>query len=185
MSGVFSCCSRINFHRADFPERPARAGVGHRRAVSGDYVRSSSFARFRRRYEKFQEQDARLSTTLQENLSGVRVVKAFARQDYEVNKFENENSQRYRLGLKLLMMHALYWPLSDIMAGAQMLGGYVLGALMVIDGTITLGTYLAYVSILIWIIEPMRGLGRIIVQASTGWSLTTAWPRSSARIASR
>ena len=120
------------------------------------------------RYEKFQEQDARLSTTLQENLSGVRVVKAFARQDYEVNKFETENKQRYRLGLRLLMMHALYWPLSDIMAGAQMLGGYVLGALMVIDGTISLGTYLAYVSILIWIIEPMRGLGRIIVQASTG-----------------
>ena len=66
------------------------------------------------------------------------------------------------------MMHALYWPLSDIMAGIQMLGGYILGAMMVIDGTITLGTYLAYVSILIWIIEPMRGLGRIIVQASTG-----------------
>ena len=44
-----------------------------------------------RRYEKFQEQDARLSTTLQENLSGVRVVKAFARQDYEINKFEGEN----------------------------------------------------------------------------------------------
>src|SRR5664279_5397010 len=49
-----------------------------------------------------------------------------------------------------------------------MLAGYVIGALMVMDGTITLGTYLAYVTILIWIIEPMRGLGRIIVQASTG-----------------
>ena len=121
-----------------------------------------------KRYEKFQEQDAKLSTTLQENLSGVRVVKAFARQDYEIDKFETENKQRYRLGLKLLMMHAFFWPLSDMMAGAQMLGGYVLGALMVIDGTITLGTYLAYVGMSIWIIEPMRGLGRIIVQASTG-----------------
>ena len=135
------------------------------------FLALTSFIFFRsvsRRYEKFQEQDARLSTTLQENLSGVRVVKAFARQDYEINKFETENRQRYRLGLRLLMMHALFWPLSDILAGAQMLGGYVLGALMVIDGTITVGTYLAYVSILIWIIEPMRGLGRIIVQASTG-----------------
>ncbi|MEO8394005.1 MAG: ABC transporter ATP-binding protein, partial [Chloroflexota bacterium] len=121
-----------------------------------------------KRYEKFQEQDAKLSTTLQENLSGVRVVKAFARQDYEINKFESENHTRYRLGLKLLMMHTFFWPLSDILAGAQMLGGYVLGALMVIDGTISLGTYLAYVTILIWIIEPMRGLGRVIVQASTG-----------------
>ncbi len=127
------------------------------------------FRKVSQRYEKFQEQDARLSTTLQENLSGVRVVKAFARQDYEVGKFENENHERYRLGLRLLLMHALYWPITDILAGFQMLAGYIVGALMVIDGTLTLGTYLAYVSILIWIIEPMRGLGRIIVQASTGF----------------
>ena len=49
-------------------------------------------------YERFQEQDARLSTTLQENLSGVRVVKAFARQSYEENKFEGDNQEKYRLG---------------------------------------------------------------------------------------
>ncbi|MFN8451696.1 MAG: ABC transporter ATP-binding protein [Anaerolineae bacterium] len=120
------------------------------------------------RYEAFQEQDARLSTTLQENLSGVRVVKAFARQSYEVEKFGGENLQRYRLGVRLLLMHALYWPVTDVMTGLQMLAGYIIGALMVIDGTITLGTYMAYVGMIIWIIEPMRGLGRIIVQASTG-----------------
>jgi ATP-binding cassette subfamily B protein len=121
-----------------------------------------------RRYEKYQEQDAILSTTLQENLSGVRVVKAFARQSYEINKFEAQNYERYRRGVRLLMMHAFFWPVSDILAGAQILGGYITGALMVMDGTISLGTYLAYVSILIWIIEPMRGMGRIIVQASSG-----------------
>ncbi len=135
------------------------------------FVAVASFFFFRtisRRYEKFQEQDARLSTTLQENLSGVRVVKAFARQSYETDKFETENKERYRLGINLLTMHAIYWPLTDLMTGFQMLGGYVIGALMVINGTITLGTYLAYVGMIIWIIEPMRGLGRIIVQASTG-----------------
>ncbi|MCC6805373.1 MAG: ABC transporter ATP-binding protein, partial [Anaerolineae bacterium] len=121
-----------------------------------------------KRYEQFQEQDARLSTTLQENLSGVRVVKAFARQTYEIEKFGGENQQRYRLGVRLLLMHALYWPVTDIMTGLQMLTGYVIGALMVINGSLTLGTYLAYVGMIIWIIEPMRGLGRIIVQASTG-----------------
>lgn len=121
-----------------------------------------------KRYEAFQEQDARLSTTLQENLSGVRVVKAFARQRYEIGKFDGENKQRYRLGVRLLLMHALYWPVTDIMTGMQMLAGYIIGALMVINGSITLGTYLAYVGMIIWIIEPMRGLGRIIVQASTG-----------------
>ncbi len=135
------------------------------------FVALASFFFFRtisRRYERFQEQDARLSTTLQENLSGVRVVKAFARQGYEIGKFEGENSERYRLGIRLLTMHAIYWPLTDMMTGFQMLAGYIIGALMTIDGTITLGTYLAYVGMIIWIIEPMRGLGRLIVQASTG-----------------
>jgi ATP-binding cassette subfamily B protein len=65
-------------------------------------------------------------------------------------------------------MHSYYWPLTDIIASGQMLVGYIAGALMVIDGQITLGTYLAYIGMLIWIIQPMRGLGRVIVQASTG-----------------
>lgn len=135
------------------------------------FVALASFFFFRaisKRYQAFQVQDAILSTTLQENLSGVRVVKAFARQKYEVDKFEGENHKRYGLGIRLMKMHAVYWPLTDIMTGLQMLAGYLIGAIMVIDGTITLGTYLAYVGMIIWIIEPMRGLGRIIVQASTG-----------------
>lgn len=119
-------------------------------------------------YESYQEQDAKLSTTLQENLTGVRVVKAFARQDYERNKFEADNWERFLRGRSFMRMHSFYWPLTDIIAGGQMLAGYVIGALMVIDGTITLGTYLAYIGMVIWIIEPMRGLGRVIVHTSTG-----------------
>jgi ATP-binding cassette subfamily B protein len=120
------------------------------------------------RYEAFQEQDAVLSTALQENLSGVRVVKAFARQGYERDKFEQENLEKFRLGRRLLLMHSLYWPLSDILCGFQMLGGFFAGALMTINGTISVGTYLAYSSMVILIIWPMRNLGRLIVQASTG-----------------
>jgi ATP-binding cassette, subfamily B, bacterial len=119
-------------------------------------------------YEEYQNQDAKLSTVLQENLTGVRVVKAFARQDYERDKFENENSELFRRGRKLLVMHSLYWPLTDVITGAQMIVGYLAGALMALNGTISVGTYLAYVGIIIWIIQPMRGLGRLIVQASTG-----------------
>jgi len=119
-------------------------------------------------YEAYQEQDAVLSTTLQENLSGVRVVKAFARQAYERDKFDRENRKKFELGRRLLLMHALYWPCTDILCGLQMLGGFMAGALMAIDGTITVGTYLAYAGLVIWIIWPMRNLGRLIVQMSTG-----------------
>jgi len=126
------------------------------------------FKRVTKAYESYQEQDAVLSTTLQENLSGVRVVKAFARQRYEIEKFEKDNWEKYRRGKKLLTMHSLFWPVSDVVCGAQILVGYYVGAMMAINGTITLGTFLAYMGMIVWIIFPMRNLGRLIVQISTG-----------------
>lgn len=119
-------------------------------------------------YEKLQEQEAKLSTTLQENLSGVRVVKAFARQDYERNKFEADNWEQIVRGQKFVRMHSLFWPFTDMICFFQVIGAYYLAATMVMDGTMSLGSYLAYVSLLAWIINPMRNLGRLIVQMSTG-----------------
>ncbi|PKO20767.1 MAG: ABC transporter ATP-binding protein [Chloroflexi bacterium HGW-Chloroflexi-1] len=126
------------------------------------------FRRVSKAYERYQEQEAVLSTTLQENLTGVRVVKAFARQAYERDKFERDNWEKYRRGKRFTTLHALYWPVSDVLCGAQMLTGFAVGALMAIDGTISVGTYLAYAGLIVWIIWPMRNLGRLIVQMSTG-----------------
>jgi len=119
-------------------------------------------------YEKYQEQEAALSTALQENLTGVRVVKAFARQEYEKGKFEAVNWGKYLKGKILLLMHSLFWPLSDIVLGLQMLGGFIFAALMVINHEMTVGAYLAYVGLVVWLIWPIRNLGRLIVQTSTG-----------------
>lgn len=126
------------------------------------------FRRVSRAYKAYQEQEAVLSTTLQENLSAIRVVKAFARQTFEREKFEQENWQKFIRGRSLMQMHSLYWPLSDILASFQMLAGLYIAALMTIDGTISIGSYVAYTGMLIWIIWPMRNLGRMIVQMSTG-----------------
>ncbi len=126
------------------------------------------FRMVEKRYEAYQNQEALLSTTVQENLSGVRVVKAFARQAYEAEKFDKINTQKYNLGRKLLLTHATYWPVTDILCGAQMLTGFAIGAQMTINGTLTIGEYLAYSGLVIWIIWPMRNLGRLIVQMSTG-----------------
>ncbi len=119
-------------------------------------------------YEHYQEQEATLSTTLQENLTGVRVVKAFARQDFERDKFEKDNWEKFLRGKRLLRMHALFWPASDILCGFQMLAGFLTGAILAINGTITVGTYLAYAGLVVWIIFPLRNLGRLIIQMSTG-----------------
>ena len=126
------------------------------------------FKRITKNYEKYQEQEAILSTTLQENLTGVRVVKAFARQGYEIDKFEKDNWEKYLRGKKLLKMQSFFWPLSDVACGIQMLGGFIFAAILAIRGEISIGTYPAYVGLVVWLIWPMRNLGRLIVSTSTG-----------------
>ena len=126
------------------------------------------FKKVVKRYEAYQAQEAVLSTTLQENLTGVRVVKAFARQEYEKEKFEKDNWNKYMRGRFLLLMHSMFWPLSDIVLGLQMLFGFVYAATMAIRGEITVGMYIAYVGLVVWLIWPIRNLGRIIVNASSG-----------------
>ena len=124
------------------------------------------FKRLSKAYEAYQEQGAVLTTDLQENLSGVRVVKAFARQDYEIEKFDKENAEKFRLGRKFNWMHALFWPLSDIICSAQNIGSSFYGATMVLNGVMTLGQYLSFIGLLGWLIWPIRNLGRLIIDSS-------------------
>jgi len=126
------------------------------------------FGKVSKAYKRYQEQDAVVSTKLQENLTGVRVVRAFARQDYEIERFEQENWEKYQRGKRLLIMHSGYWPVSDILCAIQTLLVMAVGALMAMDGKISIGTYIAINGMVIWIIWPLRNLGRLIVQVSTG-----------------
>jgi ATP-binding cassette subfamily B protein len=119
-------------------------------------------------YERNQEQEATLSTTLQENLTGVRVVRAFARQDFERGKFERDNWEKFLRGRRLLTWHSFFWPVTDVFCGAQMVTGLYLAAVMAIRGALTLGDYLAYVGMIGMIIWPIRNLGRLVVQMSSG-----------------
>jgi ATP-binding cassette subfamily B protein len=126
------------------------------------------FRRVSKVYDEYQDQDAILSTMLQENLAGVRVVRAFARQDFESAKFEKENTEKFRRGRVLLLMHSLFWPSSDILCASQVLAGFTLGAWMAIQGEITIGQYISYTGLVVYLIWPMRDLGRLIVHASNG-----------------
>lgn len=126
------------------------------------------FKKIHAAYESHQDQEGHLSSTLQENLSGVRVVKAFARQQFEIDKFEEVNYEQYRRGRRLVKMHSLYWPIVETISGAQMLFVFFMGAIMTMNGEITIGAYLAVVGLVIWVIWPMQNLGRLIVQTSMG-----------------
>jgi ATP-binding cassette subfamily B protein len=124
------------------------------------------FRAISKRYEKYQEQESVLSTTLQENLTGVRVVKAFARQRFEMDRFELVNAEKYRRGRNLIMMNAFFWPITDVICAVQMIGGFMVGAVLAIRGEISVGTYIAFVGLVVQIIWPIRFLGRIIVDIS-------------------
>lgn len=124
------------------------------------------FKKLSKAYESYQEQEAILTTNLQENLSGVRVVKAFARQDYEIEKFNTNNLEKFNRGRKLNLMHSFFWPISDLISAGQQIFSNYTAAIMVINGTLTIGNFVAFNSLLAWLIWPIRNLGRLIVDTS-------------------
>lgn len=120
-------------------------------------------------FEAFQDQEAVLSNRLQENITGVRVVKAFARQQYEIDRFDVENWKKFLVGRRLTRMHATYWPSTDIICFLQTIASLFIGGRMVIDGTMTPGAYIAFAGLIGQIIWPIRNLGRLIADSSTGF----------------
>ena len=120
------------------------------------------FMKIQKAFLKVDESEGRLSNTLQENLTGVRVVRAFGRQAHETWKFEERNREYRDLTYRLIRILAAYWALSDGFALLQVGIVMVAGAYLAATGVITLGTLLvffAYINMLIW---PIRQMGRIL-----------------------
>ncbi|MBT7469456.1 MAG: ATP-binding cassette domain-containing protein, partial [Candidatus Cloacimonetes bacterium] len=120
------------------------------------------FIKVKNAFKASDESEGRLSTVLQENLSGVRVVRAFARQKYEIDKFDKRNVEYRDLTYKLIRLLAWYWSVSDLLSLMQIIAITVLGTYWAAKGIITLGTLLAfssYVGMLLW---PVRQLGRVL-----------------------
>ncbi len=119
-------------------------------------------------FESYQSQDAALSNRLQERLTGVRVVKAFARQSYEIERFEEENWEKYRRGVKIANLHAMFWPTIEILTGGQVLFAMYRASMMVLDGGISIGTYIAFFGLLTTTVWNVQGIGRLVAHVSTG-----------------
>ena len=119
-------------------------------------------------FEAYQSQEAAVSNRLQETLSGVRVVKAFARQSHEIGRFEEENWEKYRRGVRVANLHSVFWPLIEILSGAQILFGVYMASRMALSSEITLGTYVAFTGLLTATIWPVQGLGRMVAHVSIG-----------------
>ena len=126
------------------------------------------FKRMETVFESYQSQDAAVSNRLQEKLTGVRVVKAFARQSYEMERFEEENWEKYRRGVKIANLHTLFWPFIEILTGGQILFGMYMASMMALNGEISIGTYVAFIGLLAATMWPVQGIGRLVAHVSTG-----------------
>lgn len=108
------------------------------------------------------DSEARLTTRVQENLSGIRVVKAFGKEKYEAEQFDQEN-QNYR-DLTFHMMHLLgrYWSTSDAICMLQILITLYFGIEEARNGSLSIGNFFVFISYISMILWPVRQLGRIL-----------------------
>ncbi len=117
-------------------------------------------------YDDFQDHEGKMTAKIQENLSGIRVVRAFARQDWEKERYRKVNATQKEKGFVLLMRHSLYWPMAHSICGFQFVLTLLIGAIMVLQGSLTPGTFIAFSSMVNALIWPLQELGRTITELS-------------------
>lgn len=119
-----------------------------------------------KRFTTADEAEGELSTVVQENATGVRVVRAFGREQFEMERFDEKNQAFAKLWIRLGTLSGLYWGIGDLITGLQVVAVILFGAVEAVNGQISVGQFVAfaaYNSTLVW---PIRGLGRILSDMS-------------------
>jgi ATP-binding cassette subfamily B protein len=107
------------------------------------------------------EQD-KLSIIVQENLSGIRVVKAFAKENFEIDKFTKQNEEKRKWGLKLVKLNRIFWPVSDFVVHIQVAVSIFFGGYLTLTNQLSVGEYTAFYSYSMFVTWPMRRIGQIV-----------------------
>lgn len=123
-------------------------------------------SRIAHRFLRADEAEGELSSTVQENLTGVRVVRAFGREQYEIQRFDEKNNIFANLWIRLGRLMSAYWSLGDFVTGLQILTVIALGTVFTVNGELSLGEFLAFASYNSSLAWPIRGLGRILSDMS-------------------
>lgn len=120
------------------------------------------FKRMQKAFKASDEAESDLTTTIQENIQGVRVVKAFHQEANELNKFEHKNATYRDLTYKLIHQLGIYWGLSDFFILLQIVLVVVGGVRFVLAGQLSVGEYTVFVSYVSMVLWPIRNVGRIL-----------------------
>ena len=124
------------------------------------------YRRIADQFEKVDVEEGKLSNIAQENLTGVRVVRAFGREMSERKKFEKQNKEYTALWVYLMRMMALFWTSSDLFSYLQVIVVLCFGVWQCVNGNITPGEFIAFNSYTAMIVWPIRSLGRVISNLS-------------------
>ena len=117
-------------------------------------------------WEECDENEGKLSAMAQENLTGVRVVRAFGLERSEIDKFQKQNNYYTSLWVRLARVLSRFWCSSDMLSGIQIMLVVIFGAVFCIQGTLLEGEYIAFISYNAMLVWPIRQLGRMISELS-------------------
>ncbi|MBQ2667840.1 MAG: ABC transporter ATP-binding protein [Clostridia bacterium] len=119
-----------------------------------------------KKFQAADEAEGYLTAIVQENLTGVRVVRAFGRERFEKDKFNKQNDLFSDMWVKLGYVMGTNWGLGDLLSGIQVITIMGAGILFVVNGDLTDGEYLAFISYNSMLVWPTRSLGRLLGELS-------------------
>ena len=117
-------------------------------------------------FQQCDENEGKLSAMVQENLTGVRVVRAFGRERYERDRFDRQNEYYTSLWVKMGRIMSRYWSTADILSGIQVMLVVIFGVVFCLRERMTSGEYIAFLSYNGMLVWPIRMLGRMISEMS-------------------
>ncbi len=113
-------------------------------------------------WEEHEARQDKLTALVEENLGGIRVVKAFAKEDFEIEKFEKLNQDKKAIGLKHVDLHAFFWTSSDLLVWTQMSVSVFAGGYFALHNQISLGELASFYTYAFMVTMPMRRLAQVV-----------------------
>lgn len=113
-------------------------------------------------FEEADVEEGKLSAVVQENLTGVRVVRAFGRELFEKERFEKQNNDYWKMWIRLDWVLAVFWSIGTLLLSLQTMIVVILGAVFAVKGEMLAGEYIAFFSYNVMLVWPIRMLGRLI-----------------------
>lgn len=111
-----------------------------------------------------EDESDKLNNVTQENLNGIRVVQAFANEEFEIEKFDKQNTAKLEIALRHARLHTIYWPISDMIINIQIFISIFFGAWFALNGTITIGQLMAFYTYAMMVAFPLRQISKLLSQ---------------------